>query len=111
MLIEPGTFKTEIFESNREVAAGARNPASPYYQATRHLEKKVDELVARHGADPQKVADAILFALTTPRPRLRYLVGIDAQISGRLPAALSARMMASVLGLAEARRLLAPRVA
>jgi len=111
VLVEPGTFKTEIFESNREVAAGARNPSSPYFAATGLLEKKVDELVARHGADPQKVADVILLALTTPKPRLRYLVGTDAKLQGWIHwlggFALTSRMTKSLLGLGEARALLA----
>jgi NAD(P)-dependent dehydrogenase (short-subunit alcohol dehydrogenase family) len=86
VLIEPGTFKTEIFESNKGMAAGTKNPASPYFAATQALEKKVDELVARHGADPQQVADAILHALTTARPKLRYLVGTDAKLQAAIHA-------------------------
>jgi hypothetical protein len=80
VIVEPGTFKTEIFESNREIAAGARDPASPYAALTPDLEKKVDDMVERFGDDPQKVADAILNALTIRKPRLRYLVGRDAKM-------------------------------
>jgi len=42
VLIEPGTFKTEIFESNKGMAAGTKNPASPYFAATQALEKRRD---------------------------------------------------------------------
>lgn len=80
ILIEPGTFKTEIFDANRQVAAAARSPASPYVEVTRAIETKVDQMLARLGGDPQAVADAILHALTTPRPRLRYVVGTDAKL-------------------------------
>lgn len=80
ILIEPGAFKTEIFEANRQIAAAARNPDSPYVEVTRAAEARVDRMMARLAGDPQAVADAILDALTTPRPRLRYVVGTDAKL-------------------------------
>jgi NAD(P)-dependent dehydrogenase (short-subunit alcohol dehydrogenase family) len=86
VLIEPGTFKTEIFEANRQVAPGARNSQSPYFEATRALEAQIDKLYARAAGDPQKVADAIVHALTVAKPEMRYLVGADAQITARLHA-------------------------
>jgi NAD(P)-dependent dehydrogenase (short-subunit alcohol dehydrogenase family) len=64
VLIEPGTFKTEIFEANRQIAPGMRDPASPYFDVSRALEAKIDRLYARVAADPRKVAEAILRALT-----------------------------------------------
>ena len=84
VLIEPGTFKTEIFEANRQIAPGARNPASPYFEVTRAMEAKIDQLYARAAGDPQKVAAAIVHALTVAKPKLRYLVGADAKITARL---------------------------
>jgi NAD(P)-dependent dehydrogenase (short-subunit alcohol dehydrogenase family) len=86
VLIEPGTFKTEIFESNRELAPGARDPNSPYFEVTRALETRFDSLYARMADDPRKVAETIRRALTAPRPRLRYLVGRDAKISAAIHA-------------------------
>jgi NAD(P)-dependent dehydrogenase (short-subunit alcohol dehydrogenase family) len=86
VLIEPGTFKTEIFESNRQLAAGARDPASPYFEVSRALETRVDEMYGRFADDPRKVAEAIRHALVTPRPRLRYLVGRDAKFSAAIHA-------------------------
>jgi NAD(P)-dependent dehydrogenase (short-subunit alcohol dehydrogenase family) len=80
ILIEPGAFKTEIFESNMQTAAGLNNAASPYFEASRTLLATVDKMVAKLGGDPKLVAKAILHALTTPKPRLRYLVGTDAKI-------------------------------
>jgi NAD(P)-dependent dehydrogenase (short-subunit alcohol dehydrogenase family) len=84
VLIEPGTFKTEIFEANRQVAPGARNPASAYFEATQAMEAQVDKLYARAAGDPQKVADAIVHALTVAKPKMRYLVGTDAKIMAGL---------------------------
>jgi NAD(P)-dependent dehydrogenase (short-subunit alcohol dehydrogenase family) len=84
VLIEPGTFKTEIFEANRQLAPGAHDPASPYFEVTRGMEARFDKLYARAAGDPQKVAAAIVHALTVAKPKLRYLVGTDAKIAARL---------------------------
>jgi NAD(P)-dependent dehydrogenase (short-subunit alcohol dehydrogenase family) len=113
VLIEPGTFKTEIFESNKGMAAGAKDPASPYFAVTQALEQKVDALVARHGADPQQVADAILHALTTARPKLRYLVGTDAKLQAAIHSIGGFRVQnwvtGKLLGLSAIRPLLVDR--
>lgn len=84
VLIEPGTFKTEIFETNRRLAAHALDPNSPYAALMPKIEAKIDEGVAKLGADPQKVADAVLHALTVANPHLRYLVGADAKLMGTI---------------------------
>jgi NAD(P)-dependent dehydrogenase (short-subunit alcohol dehydrogenase family) len=84
VLIEPGAFKTEIFESNRRMAAHALDPASPYAALIPQIDKKIDEMVRKYAGDPQKVADAVLHALTVEKPRLRYLVGTDAKLTGNL---------------------------
>ncbi len=86
VLIEPGTFRTEIFESNRQLAAGARDPASPYFEVTRALETRFNQMYGRFAGDPRQVAKAIRHALVTPRPRLRYLVGRDAKMSAAIHA-------------------------
>jgi len=82
VLIEPGVFKTEIFESNRQVSSRTRDPNSPYAEVSRAFEATIDKMVARLGGDPQKVADAVLHALTVAKPRLRYTVGTDAKLMG-----------------------------
>jgi NAD(P)-dependent dehydrogenase (short-subunit alcohol dehydrogenase family) len=96
VLIEPGTFKTEIFEANRQLAAGARDPNSPYFELTRATETKIDELYARFAADPKKVAEAILKAATVANPRIRYLVGTDAKMTAFLHG-LGFRLYAAVI--------------
>jgi NAD(P)-dependent dehydrogenase (short-subunit alcohol dehydrogenase family) len=78
VIVEPGTFKTDIFERNRRVAKRASDPSSPYYERTRKFERMVEALLADRKADPRDVARAIARAATIKRPRLRYLVGKDA---------------------------------
>jgi NAD(P)-dependent dehydrogenase (short-subunit alcohol dehydrogenase family) len=77
-LIEPGTFKTEIFDRNRRLAARSLDPASPYYVRSQTMIKVVDDLLAKSTADPQDVADLIARVATLKRPDMRYLVGKDA---------------------------------
>lgn len=84
VLIEPGAFKTEIFESNRRVAAHALDPASPYAAVMPKIEATIDEKVGKFAGDPQKVADCVLHALTVEKPHLRYFVGTDAKLMGNV---------------------------
>ena len=78
-LIEPGTFRTDIFDKNRRVAKRAHDPASPYFAFTEQMEAVVNERVARSKADPKDVARLIARVATAKRPRLRYLVGREAR--------------------------------
>ena len=78
VLIEPGTFKTDIFGKNRRLAKRAEDPASPYHARAQQLEALVDRILARSKADPNDVALAIVHAAQSKHPRLRYLVGKDA---------------------------------
>jgi NAD(P)-dependent dehydrogenase (short-subunit alcohol dehydrogenase family) len=80
VLVEPGTFKTDIFDRNRRVAARASSPDSPYYSRSKQLERVVELLLAGSRQDPEIVARAVgRVATMKRRPRLRYLVGRDAR--------------------------------
>jgi NAD(P)-dependent dehydrogenase (short-subunit alcohol dehydrogenase family) len=91
VLIEPGTFKTDIFDRNRRVATRALDPASPNFRRAKRLEAFVDKLLARNHQDPADVARAIAHAATTRSPRLRYVVGRDARGEALGKAALPYR--------------------
>jgi NAD(P)-dependent dehydrogenase (short-subunit alcohol dehydrogenase family) len=77
-LVEPGTFKTDIFGRNKRIAKAADDPTSPNYASSKKLEATVEKIVAR-APDPQKVANVIAKVALAKRPRLRYLVGRDAR--------------------------------
>jgi NAD(P)-dependent dehydrogenase (short-subunit alcohol dehydrogenase family) len=79
VLIEPGTFKTDIFDKNRRVARRALDPTSPNYDRARRLEAFIEKLLQRNRQDPNDVALAIAHAATVKAPRLRYVVGRDAR--------------------------------
>jgi NAD(P)-dependent dehydrogenase (short-subunit alcohol dehydrogenase family) len=86
ILVEPGTFRTQIFERGKRMAAASQDPGSPYFALGKRLEKHAMERAERSKADPAQVARLIGKLATAPRraPRLRYPVGIDSQLVQRI---------------------------
>ncbi|HEY7954229.1 MAG TPA: SDR family NAD(P)-dependent oxidoreductase [Polyangia bacterium] len=78
-LVEPGTFKTDIFDRNARRAAKMSDPASPWFARSQQMEKVVGALLDRSTADPADVARTIAHVATCAHPKLRYLVGKDAR--------------------------------
>jgi NAD(P)-dependent dehydrogenase (short-subunit alcohol dehydrogenase family) len=74
-IVEPGAFATRILRDGVESATPA--DGSPYATVERRSAAMVAQGIARAG-DPAEVAAAVLHAVTTDAPRLRYLVGGDA---------------------------------
>jgi NAD(P)-dependent dehydrogenase (short-subunit alcohol dehydrogenase family) len=75
-IIEPGVIQTAIFENS--AAATRYDKNSPYRQIMRR-NGKLFAAGFRNPGQPETVAAAILEAITTDRPRLRYPVGVDAE--------------------------------
>ena len=102
-LIEPGTFKTDIFDRNRREGSRIRDTSSPYAEMTRRMESVVEKRLAKSTADPRLVAKMIHIAATAKRPRLRYVVGRDAKLEvgakGLLPTALFESLVLGETGL------------
>lgn len=73
--IEPGVILTPIFAKGMEDPA---DPDSPYFGSRRLGEFFVSALGAAPGT-PDQVADQIWEAITADNPKLRYLVGGDAE--------------------------------
>lgn len=97
ILVEPGTYKTDIFSRNKRMAAATRDPGSPYAAVIEPMERLVDRRVEQAKADPREVALSIARALTARRPRLRYLVGTDAKTQAALRWALPRRAFEEVV--------------
>ena len=80
-LIEPGIIDTPIWEKGINLANNSINQASKEliekYQPLIYFLKKIANTPFK--ADVQKVAFAVSKAVTTKRPKRRYLVGIDAK--------------------------------
>ena len=98
VLVEPGSFRTDIFGPNKRIAARAADPSSPNYELTARAQAVIDRMIDRSTANPRDVARVILRAATAKRPRLRYLVGKDARLGAAAKALLPPRLMEYAVG-------------
>lgn len=78
VLIEPGAFKTDVWDANVHIAANALSDKSPNRVRARHFTEYVKTKVVKH--DPVEVARLVARVAAAPNPRLRYVVGTDAHI-------------------------------
>jgi NAD(P)-dependent dehydrogenase (short-subunit alcohol dehydrogenase family) len=87
-LIEPGSIKTEIWDKGRartdELADELPPQAVERYGHVIEQAKRLIDYQEKIGIPPIKVAEAIEHALTSRRPRPRYLVGKDARAQALL---------------------------
>lgn len=78
LIIEPGGFETSI-EANERLSRRFTE-VSPYVDPERRFAEALTRSpAATERGDPQAVAEAIYRAVHDPQPRLRYLVGVDAE--------------------------------
>jgi NAD(P)-dependent dehydrogenase (short-subunit alcohol dehydrogenase family) len=91
-MVEPGAVRTRIWEKGRSEADRLEEELPDeagelYGEQFERLREGFDES-ERRGVDPDVVAKVIERALTSPRPRHRYLVGPDAILLGSLDRVL-----------------------
>lgn len=88
VLVEPGSIDTPIWSRGEEDAERvlSQTPARlrELYGGAVERYRQVVRDTAERGIPPEKVAARIEHALEARRPRARYLVGLDAQVMGRL---------------------------
>lgn len=77
ILIEPGMIKTNFFNASI-LAKKSHDPTSPYYPIMKGMEKTMDQML-KNGSTPQLVANIVLNAVTSDKPKLRYLAGKDVE--------------------------------
>ena len=75
VLVEPGAFKTDIWDRNARLNEVLLAGKSPNQERGRKLKEWA---VSTPKADPQVVADLIARIAEDPNPRLRYMIGRDA---------------------------------
>ena len=89
VLILPGAIDTEIW-TRGEVVADKMFEESPrtreLYGSQTDKYREFIHKVAKDAIPPEKVAARIEVGLTKPRPRARYMVGLDAHVVARLGA-------------------------
>lgn len=93
VLMQPGPFRTEMLSRVPEVFS-----AVPDDSAFKHLATAAVALVGgeeRRASDPSVLAEAVLHAATTSRPRARYPVAVDRRraLLDRLPVGLVDRLI------------------
>jgi NAD(P)-dependent dehydrogenase (short-subunit alcohol dehydrogenase family) len=94
ILIEPGAYRTNIWESSPRVLP----ETSAYRPLLRHLEVTIDTYVAKTARDPREVAKAIAQALDAPRPRFRTAVGPTAKFMHFARGKLPSRVVRKIFG-------------
>lgn len=106
-LVEPGSVRTPIWKRSSDASLRvigesppeARAPYAAMLRAMAGLAEKME----RGGVEPERVAAVIERALTSARPRARYLVGADARLRlliARVPEFLRDRLILAALGAA-----------
>ena len=102
VLVEPGSFETDIWTRNAKQTAGLRNPDSANATRVTRWRAKLAQ-GAKNRADPQVVANAIADILENAKPKLRYVVGNDARMTlmmrRLLPASWFERMVVKMSGM------------
>ena len=76
VLVEPGSFQTDIWTRNAYIGQKALDGSSPNREAGEKMRDRIQSIPKR---DPIIVARAIAQIADDPNPRLRYLVGPDAR--------------------------------
>jgi NAD(P)-dependent dehydrogenase (short-subunit alcohol dehydrogenase family) len=77
VLIEPGFIKTN-FANAMVLAKKAQDPSSPYSEMMQRIQANSKEM-AKNASSVDVVSKAILEAVTSKSPNLRYLVGKDVE--------------------------------
>ena len=105
-IIEPGSIDTPIWnrgESSADEIASRSPQREALYGKAIEAYREVVKATAERGIPPEKVAATIERALSSKRPRTRYLVGIDAKLQARLkpliPTRVFDRVVARMMGI------------
>ncbi len=100
VLVEPGAFKTDIWDRNTRISELILSGQSPNQERGRRLKEWA---VTTKKADPDVVARAIARIANDPNPRLRYVIGRDAvtrmMLRAVLPWNIYERLVLKTVGL------------
>jgi NAD(P)-dependent dehydrogenase (short-subunit alcohol dehydrogenase family) len=77
VIIEPGAIKTKVFENLKTGDIRSRSE-SPYADLIERASKGFGKMMD-NSSSPKLVAEAILNAITSKEPEIRYVVGEDAE--------------------------------
>lgn len=101
LLIEPGTYKTQIFYRHERFGAHYHNPQSPYYVLSRHLKKRVLDYVEDSHKDPEEIAILAEKLFSASHPPFRNIPDLEGQVlyilRRCLPFRIYSRLIRTVL--------------
>ncbi|MCK5082696.1 MAG: hypothetical protein KAR31_07295, partial [Candidatus Omnitrophica bacterium] len=80
LLVEPGTYRTNIFHENSHYADNYDNPESPYYPVSQYLKKKVMEYVEDCHKDIEDVPLLIEKLIRAANPSFRNIPDIESKL-------------------------------
>jgi NAD(P)-dependent dehydrogenase (short-subunit alcohol dehydrogenase family) len=103
-IVEPGSIDTPIWERGERTADEIGTPErEALYGKVVASYRKVIKETAERGIAPEQAAQTIEHALTSNRPRARYLVGLEAKVAARakllLPTSIFDRIVARKMNL------------
>jgi NAD(P)-dependent dehydrogenase (short-subunit alcohol dehydrogenase family) len=79
VLVEPGSYDTDIWERNLVIGKRALASSSPNKERGQRFAEFVKSRASKR-RDPGEIARLILRVANDPNPRLRYLIGPDAKM-------------------------------
>jgi NAD(P)-dependent dehydrogenase (short-subunit alcohol dehydrogenase family) len=74
IIVEPGSYQTNIWSTGKQVTEGSLKVDSPYYETMNGLEHHIEKGMSHFG-DPSEVARLIAMIATRKKTKLRYMVG------------------------------------
>jgi NAD(P)-dependent dehydrogenase (short-subunit alcohol dehydrogenase family) len=79
VLVEPGSYDTDIWERNLVIGKQALDPSSPNKERSQRFAEFVKSRASKR-RDAREIARLIVRVAKDPNPRLRYLIGPDARM-------------------------------
>jgi NAD(P)-dependent dehydrogenase (short-subunit alcohol dehydrogenase family) len=101
-LIEPGSIDTPVWDkgdaSFEGIIESLPSEGKERYMATMERGRRIAQQTAARGISPDEVAKRVEHALTSRRPRTRYLVGVDAKARAAIENAMPDRVRDRAIG-------------
>ncbi len=79
VLVEPGSYDTDIWERNMVIGEQALDPNSPNKERSRRFAEFIKSRASKR-RDAREIARLIVRVANDPNPKLRYLIGTDARL-------------------------------
>ena len=74
VIVQPGSYETDIWTRNLKIGKHAIDPNSPNRERSQRFAGFVKSTASKRG-DPKEVAELIVRVATDPNPKLRYMIG------------------------------------